>query len=51
MEDQVVAMLNARFDRLEDKVDNLCNFQWKLIGFSSAVVAIVSIVAWFIPRS
>jgi hypothetical protein len=54
MEKQVIEMINSRFDRLENKVDNLCNFQWKLIGFSSAVVSVISIIGWalsHLPRS
>lgn len=35
----------AEFDRLHDKIDSAMAFKWKLIGASSVVSVVVSLVA------
>jgi len=40
--------IDSKVDKLESKVDDLCNFKWKVIGFSSCVVGIISMISYFI---
>jgi len=44
----ILEMINARFDRLEKKVDTLENFKWKVIGFSSCTLFFGTILGWMI---
>jgi len=44
----ILEMINARFDRLEKKVDTLENFKWKVIGFSSGTLFIGTVLGWMI---
>ena len=41
---------NQRFDKIEDKIETLASFKWKVIGFSSAVAFIVTLVVEIIKR-
>jgi ABC-type uncharacterized transport system fused permease/ATPase subunit len=44
----ILKMMNQRFDRLEEKVDCLQSYKWRMTGFSAAIVFVFSVVSFLI---
>lgn len=42
--------IDVKVDKIETKVDDLSNFKWKVIGFSSCAAGIVSVIGWAIGQ-
>jgi hypothetical protein len=40
--------VDNKFEKIETKVDDLCNFKWKIIGFSTCAVSVISFLGWII---
>lgn len=45
--DYFIAHSDARFDKIEQKVDDLLSFKWKLLGLATASSTLIS-VAFYI---
>lgn len=44
----ILKMMNQRFDRLEEKVDGLQCYKWRMTGFSAAIVFVFSIIGFLV---